>query len=94
MLSPAKHRMVHKLPCILFLPMAALERIERTVGRMREARQNRCEHLEKTADFVHKELGNDRRRWCEERPKRRAFAYDKWHGRPETIPNTWARMVY
>lgn len=73
---------------------AGKERLGVTFGRIRKARCYHEEHLETTADLARREMEYDERRWCEDRPKRRAFARRQWCGNPDTIPDTWAKMVY
>ena len=70
------------------------ERMEKTFNLMSQRRGYHEEHLEKTSSLVRKEMESDSRRWSEERPKRRAFARRQWCGNPDTIPGTWAKMVY
>ena len=70
------------------------DRMETTFHRIRQCRCYHEEHLDKTSSLVRKEMEADERRWCEERPKRRAFARRQWFGNPDTIPGTWAKMVY
>jgi hypothetical protein len=72
---------------------AGTERMGMTFNLMRQRRSYHQEHLEKTSALVRKEMKADEVRWREERAKRRAFAYDQWHGDPDAIPGTWARIV-
>jgi hypothetical protein len=69
-------------------------RMESTFNRMRQRRCYHKDHLEQTSALVRKEMESDERRWGDERSHRRAFAHRQWNGHPDTIPNTWARMVY
>ncbi len=73
---------------------AGSERMESTAGLIRKRRSYHEEHLEQTSDMVRKEMESDENRWHDEQPKRRAFARQQWRGNPDTIPSTWAKMVY
>lgn len=70
------------------------DRINRTMGSIERSHEYHVDHLARTGDVVRSEWEYDKTRWTEERPKRRAFASRYWHGKPETIPSTWAKMVY
>lgn len=61
---------------------------------IRESHDYHEDHLARTGDMVQREVESDITRWSEERPKRRAFASRYFRGNPETIPATWAKMVY
>ena len=70
------------------------ERIDRTVVTIGKSRAYHEDHLVRTSKLVHSEWEYDKTRWVEERSKRRAFAGRYWHGKPDTIPATWAKMIY
>jgi hypothetical protein len=70
------------------------DRIHRTLGRASTHCEYHKEHLAKTSALVEREIESDERRWREEAPKRRAFVHWQWQAHPETIPSTWAKMVY
>ena len=70
------------------------ERIDRTMQTIEHSQMYHEDHLARTGKLVRTEWDSDKKRWSEERPKRRAFASRYWHAKPETIPTTWAKMVY
>jgi len=70
------------------------ERIHRTLGRTSRLCAYHKEHLAKTSALVEREIESDKRRWHDEEPKRRAFIHQQWRAHPETMPKTWAKMVY
>lgn len=61
---------------------------------IRESHAYHEDHLARTEKLVQREVESDITRWSEERPKRRAFTSRYLRGKPETIPATWAKMVY
>lgn len=73
---------------------AGKERLAHTGRRIHKMHCYHKEHLKSTTEFVRGEIDSDQRRWCEEREKRRAFARRYFRDQPDTIPHTWARMVY
>ncbi len=70
------------------------ERLNRLEARIQKSRCYHAEHLESTRALVHREWESDKTRWCEECDKRREFARRQWCGKPDTIPATWAKIVY
>ncbi len=71
-----------------------VERMGMTCDRIHRNAGYRAEHLENTATRVKAEFDSDVDCWREDQPKRRDFISRYWHGQPETIPNTWSRMIY
>lgn len=93
--SAERQERIHKHVCWYAKHDAAgKERLDTMSNRMEKHRCAHEEHLEKTRSLVRREMESDRRRWCEERPKRRAFARREWCGDPDSIPGTWAKMMY
>jgi len=73
---------------------AGSERIEETLKIDRELAEHRADHLEYTIDLIHRGYERDVRRWHDQGPRRDAALRKLWNAHPETIPDTWARMVY
>lgn len=73
---------------------AGKERLHAMSNRIEKHRRYHEEHLDRTRALVRREMEADERRWHDERPRRRAFARRQWYGDPDTIPATWAKMVY
>lgn len=70
------------------------ERLERSRATIRKSQAYHEDHLQRTSTMVKNEWEGDKTRWVEEQPKRREFASRYWRGKPETIPTTWAKLVY
>jgi len=73
---------------------AGPERIAETMGFAREQAKHRAENLEYTIRLARQMHERDVQRWRDEAPKREAALRQLWNGHPETIPDTWASMVY
>jgi hypothetical protein len=73
---------------------AGPERIKETMEIDRKVSEHRAENLEYTTELIRRLHERDVRRWVDEAPDREAMLRELWAGSPETIPDTWARMVY
>lgn len=71
-----------------------IERIDRSLKNAETLCQYHQDHLVRTADFIENKFASDQQRWRDEQPRRRSFIRRQFHGAPETIPATWAKMVY
>ncbi len=70
------------------------ERVRATIEMDRELATQRKACLQRTLDMVRQDWDRDITRWGDEAPHRAAALREIWDGHPETIPDTWARMVY
>jgi hypothetical protein len=73
---------------------AGPERIKETMEIDRRLAEHSAENLEWTTELIRRSHERDVRRWHDEAPDREAMLRGQWNGHPETIPDTWARMVY
>lgn len=74
--------------------LAGEERMHRTLGTAERSYHRHQESLQRTSARVEREMESDVKRWHEEIPKRRKYVRGQWETRSESIPRTWALMVY
>ena len=73
---------------------AGPERIKETLEIDRRMAKHHSDNLDYTTDLFRRLHERDVRRWYDEAPDREAMLRELWNAHPETIPDTWARMVY
>ena len=73
---------------------AGPDRIRQTLDLDKKLKERRAEHLAQTCELIRSLHERDMRRWEEEAPLRRARLEALLRGKPEQIPEAWAKMVY
>ena len=74
--------------------VAGTDRIHRTLDLDKKLNEYRAKHLVQTRELIRTLHGRDLRRWKEEEALRKARLEAFLRGKPERIPDAWARMVY
>ncbi len=71
-----------------------MDRVHQTLDLHARLNEQRAQHLTFTCGMVRDQYENDVRRWNVNRTRRRESIRAIFHGRPDSIPDTWAKMVY
>ena len=73
---------------------AGPDRIRQTLNLDKKLTEYHAKHLAQTCELIRSLHERDVRRWEDEAPLRRARLEALFHGKPEQIPDAWARLVY
>jgi hypothetical protein len=73
---------------------AGPDRIRQTLDLDKKLKERRAEHLVQTRELIRSLHERDLRRWKKEEALRRARLEALLRGKPEQIPEAWAKMAY
>lgn len=73
---------------------AGMDRVRQTLDLNTKLNEQRAEHLTYTCDLVRDTHERDVRRWNEDQTRRLDSLRAIFQGKPDQVPDTWAKMVY